>query len=53
VREYPGEHAGHESFQRFALAFDVLIYGGSPCGHTDYGRMLSAFEQIQDHVRQG
>lgn len=53
VREYPGQRGGHEQFRRFALAFDALIYGGSSCGRTDYGKMLSAFEQIQHHVRQG
>jgi len=53
VREYPGGRGGHEQFRRFALAFDALIYGGSRCGPTDYGRMLSAFQRIQDHVRQG
>lgn len=51
VREYHGQRGGHEQFRRFALAFDALIYGGSSCGCTDYGKMLSAFEQIQHHVR--
>ena len=51
VREYTRELPQRDGFRRFAVGFDVLVYGNAPCEAATYERMKTLFEQVQGDVR--
>lgn len=51
VREFPASGAGRTEFRRFALAFDMIAYGGMRCTPEVFGKMKSLFDQVQANVR--
>jgi hypothetical protein len=53
AREYAAARPGSDLFRRLALAFDGIIYGGTPCRPAEYARMHSMYEQVQNLVSQG
>ena len=51
LREYPDNNPAEGTFRRFAVSFDLLIYGGGSCGDDAYRRMAGLFEEVQRYAR--
>jgi hypothetical protein len=50
VREYAPGNAARPDFGRFAVSFDVAVYGHSTCDRRTYDDMNHLFEQVLDHA---